>query len=158
MRQNALRISSSLYPRHEQTKGQSTDHKCTLSVGAPRKSGSTTVIPITDEAALEKIINELPEKPFLIGTEVVSMSLAGVQDKLPVYMLVSGSRGVPTDGTPSTHIFKPTALKTRRPSHPRRRVVVLAAHDGRFASFFGWTGLLVAGPFAAAHELACHNC
>lgn len=103
-----------------------------ISVGAPRKSGSTTVIPITSEEALEKIINELPEKPFLIGTEGVSMSLAGVQDKLPVYMLVGGSLGVPTDGTPSTHILKPNALKTRLPASVQNEAFCmrLAKHCG----------------------------
>ncbi|MEJ5083339.1 MULTISPECIES: type II toxin-antitoxin system HipA family toxin [unclassified Ochrobactrum] len=103
-----------------------------ISVGAPRKSGSTSVTPIPDEATLEKIINELPEKPFLIGTEGVSMSLAGVQDKLPVYMLDDGMLGVPTEGTPSTHILKPDALKTRLPASVQNEAFCmrLARHCG----------------------------
>ncbi|MDM9645592.1 HipA domain-containing protein [Rhizobium sp. S163] len=34
------------------------------------------------------------------------MSLAGVQDKLPVYSGPDGRIGIPLDGTPSTHILK----------------------------------------------------
>lgn len=103
-----------------------------ISVGAPRKSGTTNVIAISDEAAMEKIISELPEKPFLIGTKGVSMSLAGVQDKLPVYMLDDGVLGVPTDGTPSTHILKPDAVKTRLPASVQNEAFCmrLARHCG----------------------------
>nr|WP_268841596.1 HipA domain-containing protein [Rhizobium giardinii] len=35
------------------------------------------------------------------------MSLAGVQDKLPVYLAEDGNIAIPVDGTPSTHILKP---------------------------------------------------
>jgi serine/threonine-protein kinase HipA len=35
------------------------------------------------------------------------MSLAGVQDKLPVYLGADGNIAIPVDGTPSTHILKP---------------------------------------------------
>lgn len=87
-----------------------------VSVGTPRKMGSTNVTDIPNEAALEKIINELPETPFLIGTKGVSMSLAGVQEKLPLYMQLDGTLGIPTDGTPSTHILKPDAQKKRLPA------------------------------------------
>jgi serine/threonine-protein kinase HipA len=39
---------------------------------------ANTVVPIGSEADLEKILNELPAKPFLVGEDGVSMSLAGV--------------------------------------------------------------------------------
>jgi serine/threonine-protein kinase HipA len=61
---------------------------------------------IPKEADLERIINELPKKPFLAGEDGVSMSLAGVQDKLPV-ALVDGGLAIPINGAPSTHILKP---------------------------------------------------
>lgn len=35
------------------------------------------------------------------------MSLAGVQEKLPVFVDGHGHISVPVDGTPSTHILKP---------------------------------------------------
>ena len=77
-----------------------------FSIGEPRREGNNFRI-VDDEAALERIIDELPERPFLIGERGVSMSLAGVQDKLPVYLDQDGRIGIPLDGTPSTHILKP---------------------------------------------------
>ncbi len=77
-----------------------------FSIGEPRREGNNFRI-VEDEAALERIIDELPERPFLIGERGVSMSLAGVQDKLPVYIGPDGRIGIPLDGTPSTHILKP---------------------------------------------------
>lgn len=77
-----------------------------LSIGEPRKSG-IHLQPVPDEAALERILNELPAKPFLVGERGVSMSLAGVQEKLPVFVDESGKISIPVDGTPSTHILKP---------------------------------------------------
>lgn len=63
-------------------------------------------VPIEDGAALERIIEELPARPFLIGNEGVAMSLAGAQDKLPVRFL-EGRVSVPVNGAASTHILKP---------------------------------------------------
>ncbi|NSY61688.1 type II toxin-antitoxin system HipA family toxin [Agrobacterium tumefaciens] len=77
-----------------------------LSIGEPRKAG-VNLQPVPDEQALERILNELPAKPFLVGERGVSMSLAGVQEKLPVFGDGSGRISVPVDGTPSTHILKP---------------------------------------------------
>src|SRR3546814_18459487 len=54
------------------------------------------------EDDLERIINELPSKPFLIGQNGVSMSLAGVQSKLGVAVDPEGRICIPTDGSPST--------------------------------------------------------
>ena len=77
-----------------------------LSIGAPRKAG-LNLQPVPDTEALERILNELPAKPFLAGQHGVSMSLAGVQEKLPVYADGEGRFSIPIDGTPSTHILKP---------------------------------------------------
>ncbi len=77
-----------------------------FSIGEPRRDGNNFRI-VPDEAALERILNELPERPFLVGEQGVSMSLAGVQDKLPVYLGEDGKIAIPVDGTPSTHILKP---------------------------------------------------
>lgn len=60
-----------------------------------------------DAVALERILDELPAKPFLVGDRGVSMSLAGVQEKLPVFVDEDGATSIPIDGTPSTHIMKP---------------------------------------------------
>ncbi|MDB5524671.1 MAG: HipA protein [Rhizobium sp.] len=77
-----------------------------FSFGEARRSGNNFRI-VPDGAALERIIEELPERPFLVGEHGVSMSLAGVQDKLPVYMANGEKIAIPIDGTPSTHILKP---------------------------------------------------
>ncbi|WP_275789465.1 type II toxin-antitoxin system HipA family toxin [Pararhizobium gei] len=77
-----------------------------FSIGEPRRDGNNFRV-VPDEAALERILNELPERPFLVGEQGVSMSLAGVQDKLPVYIGDDGKIAIPVDGTPSTHILKP---------------------------------------------------
>jgi serine/threonine-protein kinase HipA len=58
---------------------------------------------------LERIIEELPNKPFLVGDEGVSMSLAGAQTKLAVALDPEGRVCIPMDGSPSTHILKPDA-------------------------------------------------
>jgi serine/threonine-protein kinase HipA len=59
-----------------------------------------------DESELHKIVTELPRKPLLAGERGIRLSLAGAQNKLPIYMendrifLVTGN-------FPSTHILKP---------------------------------------------------
>jgi serine/threonine-protein kinase HipA len=76
-----------------------------LAIGSPRPQADN-FRHIDRDQDLERIINELPQKPFLVGEHGVSMSLAGVQDKLPVAM-ADGKLAIPIDGTPSTHIIKP---------------------------------------------------
>jgi serine/threonine-protein kinase HipA len=78
-----------------------------LSIGHAR-AGHDEYRTVENDAELERIIDELPQKPFLVGDEGVSMSLAGVQDKLPVGV-VDGKIAIPLDGTPSTYILKPDA-------------------------------------------------
>lgn len=56
---------------------------------------------------LERVLNELPRRPFLVGEEGVSLSLTGGQDKLPVALLDNGSWAIPLAGASSTHILKP---------------------------------------------------
>ncbi len=77
-----------------------------LSIGEPRKPG-VHLQPVPNAAALERILDELPAKPFLVGERGVSMSLAGVQEKLPIFVDDDGAISIPVDGTPSTHILKP---------------------------------------------------
>lgn len=81
-----------------------------LSFGEPDLVGEPEYRVIESDADLERIINELPLKPFLAGEEGVSMSLAGVQDKLPVAIL-NGRLAIPVNGAPSTHILKPDSEK-----------------------------------------------
>ena len=80
-----------------------------LSIGQPGRIASLYWRPIDKPKDLERLIEELPSKPFLAGEEGVSMSLAGVQTKLAVAVDQTGCICIPMDGSPSTHILKPDA-------------------------------------------------
>nr|WP_239057167.1 type II toxin-antitoxin system HipA family toxin [Desulfovibrio sp. JC010] len=52
------------------------------------------------------LVNELPQRPFLVEKEGIRLSLAGAQQKLPIYY--DGEIiAIPQGGLPSTHIVKP---------------------------------------------------
>jgi serine/threonine-protein kinase HipA len=78
-----------------------------LSIGKPGTTASNSFKALGGAADLERVINELPRKPFLAGEEGVSMSLAGVQTKLGVRVLDDSTIAIPTNGAASTHILKP---------------------------------------------------
>jgi serine/threonine-protein kinase HipA len=78
-----------------------------LSTGQPGAAGPGGWRPVSSANDLERIINELPRKPFLAGEDGVSMSLAGVQSKIGVAINAEGQICIPIDGAPSTHILKP---------------------------------------------------
>lgn len=100
-----------------------------FSIGEPRRDGNNFRV-VPDEAALERILNELPERPFLVGEQGVSMSLAGVQDKLPVYIGEDGKIAIPVDGTPSTHILKPDIKRLAGSVQNEAFCMTLAKHCG----------------------------
>ncbi len=62
-------------------------------------------VPLSSEA-LHAIITCLPQRPMLAGEEGVRLSLAGAQNKLPIY-LEGGEIFLPKGGAPSSHIIKP---------------------------------------------------
>lgn len=78
-----------------------------LSIGRPGTTDPGAYREIRGASELERIINELPRKPFLAGEDGVSMSLAGVQTKLGVRKLDNDQIAIPINGAPSTHILKP---------------------------------------------------
>lgn len=84
-----------------------------LSFGAPGETTTKAWRPIETGGDLERIIDELPRKPFLVGEDGVSMSLAGVQSKLAVSRDPAGMLYIPLDGSPSTHILKPDSDRLR---------------------------------------------
>ena len=55
---------------------------------------------------LANILRELPARPLLAGNQGVRLSLAGVQDKLAVYV-ENEKIFIPLNNAPSTHILKP---------------------------------------------------
>jgi serine/threonine-protein kinase HipA len=80
-----------------------------LSIGQPGRTSSVQWRPVGKPEDLERIIEELPNKPFLVGEEGVSMSLAGAQTKLGVAIDDASRICIPMNGSPSTHILKPDA-------------------------------------------------
>ncbi|HEV8407586.1 MAG TPA: HipA domain-containing protein, partial [Sphingomicrobium sp.] len=77
-----------------------------LTIGEHSIVGEPGYRAIADTEMLERIIEGLPARPFLMGEEGVTMSLAGAQDKLPV-ALRGEELTIPVNGAPSTHILKP---------------------------------------------------
>jgi len=71
-----------------------------LSIGKPGGTSSVYWRPVETPEDLERIIEELPNKPFLVGDEGVSMSLAGVQSKVAVAIDDAGRICVPLEGAP----------------------------------------------------------
>jgi len=82
-----------------------------LSIGQPGRTASFQWRPIDDAENLERLIEELPSKPFLVGEEGVSMSLAGVQTKVAVAIDSKNRVCIPMNGSPSTHILKPDSTR-----------------------------------------------
>jgi serine/threonine-protein kinase HipA len=82
-----------------------------LSIGQPGRTGSVQWRPVGTPEELERIIEELPNKPFLVGEDGVSISLAGAQTKLAVSVDETGRICIPMNGSPSTHILKPDTAR-----------------------------------------------
>ena len=61
---------------------------------------------ILDDEALNVLVAELPKRPMLAGEQGIRLSLAGAQNKLPVFF--DGKQiGLPMGTAPSSHILKP---------------------------------------------------
>lgn len=71
----------------------------------PPPPTTLTAEPLTDDA-LAELVSNLRIAPLGVDQRV-RISLAGVQEKLPLTELPKGGWGRPVDGTPSTHILKP---------------------------------------------------
>ena len=99
-----------------------------LAFGLPREGGNMFRT-VASDAALARIIDDLHQRPFLVGDDDVSMSLAGAQDKLPV-ALVDGEIAIPIYGTPSTHILKPDNPRLKGSVQNEALCMVLAALVG----------------------------
>jgi serine/threonine-protein kinase HipA len=83
-----------------------TDLAGALSIAPTKSPGTAGYREVPDAGALERIITDLPARPFLVDEDGVSMSLAGAQDKLPV-ALRGDLIAIPVNGAASTHILKP---------------------------------------------------
>jgi serine/threonine-protein kinase HipA len=60
-----------------------------------------------DEEGLHKVLAELPKRPLLAGEKGIRLSLAGAQNKLPVFIDDKNKIYIATGNSPSTHILKP---------------------------------------------------
>ena len=78
-----------------------------LSFGQPGRASPVQWRAVGKAEELERMIEDLPNKPFLVGEDGVSMSLAGVQSKVAVAVDCDGRIFIPMNGSPSTHILKP---------------------------------------------------
>jgi serine/threonine-protein kinase HipA len=78
-----------------------------LSFGQPGRASSVQWRQVKKPDELERMLENLPNKPFLVGEEGVSMSLAGVQSKIAVAVDDNDGIFIPMNGSPSTHILKP---------------------------------------------------
>ena len=61
---------------------------------------------VLSHQALHELLVSLPQRPFLAGEDGIRLSLAGAQEKLPVYM-EKDRVFLPREGSPSSHIIKP---------------------------------------------------
>ena len=74
---------------------------------APASDGASSVRRL-EEADLEEIVRQLPQRPLMAGAEGIRLSLAGAQVKLPVIVDPNdGSLSLPLGAAASTHILKP---------------------------------------------------
>jgi serine/threonine-protein kinase HipA len=101
-----------------------------LSIGRPGRTASVQWRPTGTPEELERTIEQLPKKPFLVGEEGVSMSLAGAQTKLAVAVDDAGRICIPMNGSPSTHILKPDTTRLPGGVHNEAFCLTLARRMG----------------------------
>ena len=65
-----------------------------------------TLVEELDDARLRALLDILPSRPLMAGSQGLRLSLAGAQSKLPV-VLRQGRIALPAPGMPTTHILKP---------------------------------------------------
>src|SRR4029077_2314992 len=71
-----------------------------FSFGQPGRASSVQWRPVGKAEEVERMIDNLTNKPFLVGEEGVSMSLAGVQSKIAVAVDNDGCIFIPMNGSP----------------------------------------------------------
>lgn len=86
--------------------------------------------PLSDEE-LDALIRDLPRRPMLAGENDIRLSLAGVQNKLPVfYDRETGRVCLPTGNAPSLHILKPPIERLAHTVENEAFCMQLAVHMG----------------------------
>ncbi len=70
------------------------------------EDGLLNVTPDLDNAQIVALLDALPTRPFMVGTNGLRLSLAGAQSKIPV-VVREGRIALPAPGQPTSHILKP---------------------------------------------------
>lgn len=84
---------------------------------------------LLDEHELAAVLDKLPERPLLAGDEGIRLSLAGAQDKLPVFV-ADGRVSLTLHGAPSSHILKPAIQRIEDTVHNEGFCLALAKAIG----------------------------
>ena len=90
--------------------------------------GGNDYIPLNEDA-LHATIASLPKHPLLAGDEGIRLSLAGAQNKLPVY-IKNNMIHLPKSGSPSSHIIKPPIRDLEGTVENEAFCMTLAGHMG----------------------------
>lgn len=98
-----------------------------LPKGIPKTSKGEYRLISEDE--LHELVKTLPSRPFLAGEEGVRISLAGAQNKLPVYV-EADSVYLPLGDFPSSHILKPRIRDLPGTVENEAFCMALAGHEG----------------------------
>jgi serine/threonine-protein kinase HipA len=89
----------------EQIGGECAGAVTFVSAGAKLSPHTNNYRPLSP-SELEQILIELPKRPLMAGENGVRLSLAGAQDKIPLYKK-ENDLFLPLDNAPSSHIIKP---------------------------------------------------
>ncbi|MFA4935811.1 MAG: type II toxin-antitoxin system HipA family toxin [Candidatus Methanoperedens sp.] len=79
-----------------------------------------------DDTTLHEIVTDLPHKPLMAGEEGIRLSLAGAQNKLPIY-IDNDKISIPIGSAPSTHILK-TPMRDREGTVENETFCMMLAH------------------------------
>ena len=78
---------------------------------------------------LDRMIEEMPQRPLLTAKEGARLSLAGAQEKIPVYVN-DGKIFMPRGSHPSSHILKPAITRFKNTVENEAFCMMLAAEAG----------------------------
>jgi serine/threonine-protein kinase HipA len=82
-----------------------------------------------DDSRLVALLDALPTRPFMAGTNGLRLSLAGAQSKIPV-VVSNGQIALPAPGQPTTHILKPPIPRFQATTENEAFAMRLAAAMG----------------------------
>lgn len=93
---------------------------------APETDGDYESIPPKE---LDRMIEEMPQRPLITAKEGARLSLAGAQEKIPVF-IKDGKIYMPRGSHPSSHILKPAIPRFKNTVENEAFCMMLAAEAG----------------------------